>query len=197
MAKSTRAISRKSGLTRALPQPRPQIEVQQDQEAHHQHQLDPVGAGDVHRAESPAAGCRRGAATGGGGAGRGVARAAAASGGRLCAAARRRRGRGGLRSPAVAMESACRTFAIESSRIASSAESLGKAPLHAGARRSDQHHDVGDGPRIGRGQQAVHPLPAGLLPHAHRSRVPTGIPLGYTPPRPEESTRVPAGTESR
>ena len=27
--------------------------------------------------------------------------------------------------------------------------------------------------------------------------VPTGIPLGYTPPRPEESTRVPAGTESR
>ena len=27
--------------------------------------------------------------------------------------------------------------------------------------------------------------------------VPTGIPLGYTPPSPEDSTSVPAGTESR
>ena len=181
MAKNIRRDEQEVGAHPRAPEPRPHVEVQQHQERHHQHQLDPVGAGDAHRAESfgvasesarRAVARRRGCAVP-----RRAAAGAAAAAPRLAAAASES-ARRSLRPPAS--ESARRISAIESSRIASSAESLGKRALEAGAGRRDQHQDVGDRAGIGRGKQAVDPLPPGLLAHhaghgAHRN------PLGIHP----------------
>ena len=181
MAKSISAMSRKSGLSPRAPEPRPHVEMQQHQQRHDQRRAGPAGPRGAHRAES--AGAR---------AGRGIE-------------SRRAGGRGDRprRTFAAASESARGPWRSRSSRRRIRRANPGgwpRAPSRWGrpapcwcVAERDQHehvrHACRDWPPGAAGRPA--PIPPARGPR--RSPCPTGIPLGYTPPRPEDSTSVPVG----
>ena len=179
------------------PEPRPQVEVQQ-----HQERSSPAPAGpgwrgrDVHRAGvlgaagagRPASRRRRPERGRGGGCGAAAALAAARS--RPASDAARGRWRPARSPAATRVGPPDLRDRIQPHRLAARSR-WGRPRARSALGRRDQHQDVGrrarDWPRAAAGTPAPSPACSRTTPIT----VPTGIPLGYTPPRPEESTSVP------